>query len=127
MVKRMRIMAAGIEMIAQFLENKNPKTCKAILSSLPIEGVANRWGDEIYFEIPVSAGLEKAQQTVDEGDVAYWPPGRALCIFFGPTPASKGNKPRAASPVNVFAKIVGDPSVFRRVKDGDKVRIDKVD
>lgn len=127
MVRSMRITVAGIEMIAQFLENKNPKTCEAILSSLPIEGVANRWGDEIYFEVPVSVGLEKAQQTVVEGDVAYWPPGRAFCIFFGRTPASKGNEPCAASPVNVFAKIIGDASVFRRVKDGDKVKIDRAD
>ena len=113
------------KIVAELLEGKNMKTSEAVWKTLPMEGTANRWGDEIYFGIPVTVGSEEAQQTVDVGDIAYWPPGKAFCIFFGSTPASKGREPRAASPVNVFAKIVGDATAFRKVKDGDKVRIEK--
>jgi len=126
LVKRIQIVTSATgKVVAELLERKNTKTSEALWSALPIEGSANRWGDEIYFGIPVTVGLEEAQQTVDVGDIGYWPPGKAFCIFFGPTPASKGKEPRAASPVNVFAKIVGDPLVFRKVKDGDKVRIER--
>ena len=126
MVKRIQIVTSATgKVVAELLEGKNTKTSEALWSALPIEGSANRWGDEIYFGIPVTVGLEEAQQTVDVGDIGYWPPGKAFCIFFGPTPASKGKEPRAASPVNVFARIVGDPLVFRKVKDGDKVRIER--
>lgn len=126
MARRIQIVTSATgKVIAELLEGKNVKTGEALWNALPIEGSANRWGDEIYFEIPVVAGLEEAQQAVNVGDVAYWPPGKAFCIFFGPTPASRGKEPRAASPVNVFAKTVGDASVFRKVKDGDKVKIEK--
>ena len=126
MVKRIQIMTSATgKVVAELLEGKNMKTSEALWKALPIEGRANRWGDEIYFGIPVTVGSEDAQQTVDIGDIAYWPPGKALCIFFGPTPASRGREPRAASPVNVFAKMVGDATVFRKVKDGDIVRIEK--
>ena len=126
MVKRIQIVTSATgKVVAELLEGKNTKTSEALWSALPIEGSANRWGDEIYFGIPVTVGLEEAQQTVDVGDIGYWPPGKAFCIFFGQTPASKGKEPRAASPVNVFARIVGDPLVFRKVKDDDKVRIER--
>jgi len=126
LVKRIQIVTSATgKVVAELLEGKNTKTSEALWSALPIEGSANRWGDEIYFGISVTVGLEEAQQTVDVGDIGYWPPGKAFCVFFGPTPASKGKEPRAASPVNVFARIVGDPLVFRKVKDGDKVRIER--
>lgn len=125
LTKRIQIIASAVGKIAAELLEENPKTGEAIWSALPIEGKANRWGDEIYFSIPVNVGLEKGQEVVSIGDLAYWPPGKAFCIFFGPTPASRGNEPRAYSPVNVFAKIAGDVSVFRKVKDGDKIRIEK--
>jgi len=126
LVKRIQIVTSATgKVVAELLEGKNTKTSEALWSALPIEGSANLWGDEIYFGIPVTVGSEEAQQTVDVGDIGYWPPGKAFCIFFGPTPASKGKEPRAASPVNVFARIVGDPLVFREVKDGDKVRIER--
>jgi len=126
LIKRIQIVTSATgKVVAELLEGKNTKTSEALWSALPIEGSANRWGDEIYFGIPVTVGLEEAQQVVDVGDIGYWPPGKAFCIFFGPTPASKGKEPRAASPVNVFARIVGDPLVFRKVKDGDKVRIER--
>jgi len=126
LVKRIQIVTSATgKVVAELLEGENTKTSEALWSALPIEGSANRWGDEIYFGISVTVGLEEAQQTVDVGDIGYWPPGKAFCIFFGQTPASKEKEPRAASPVNVFAKIVGDPLVFRKVRDGDKVRIER--
>ena len=101
-------------------------TGKKILEALPLEGVARRWGDEIYFEIPVAADAEKdARADVAEGELAYWPMGSAFCIFFGPTPVSTGSAPRAYSPVNVFGRASGEPGVFRSVSDGDLIRVVK--
>jgi hypothetical protein len=105
--------------------DKNPKTAKAITSSLPIKARASRWGDEIYFRIPVSLNEENSQEEVEIGDLGYWPPGNGFCIFFGRTPASTGNKPKAASPVNVFGKIIGEATVFSKVRDGEEVWIKK--
>ncbi len=111
------------EVPAEILESFNPETAKAIIEALPIKGRGNRWGDEIYFSIGVSIAEENSRQVVEEGDLAYWPPGEAICIFFGSTPASTGDKPKAASPVNVFGKILGDFSVFRNFKSGEEVII----
>ena len=93
--------------------------------ALPIEASANTWGDEIYFGIPVSAGDEAGQEVVDLGDLAYWPPGSAFCIFFGPTPMSRSNEIRPASAVAVVGKISGDPTVFKQVASGAPVLIDR--
>ena len=83
------------------------------------------WGDEIYFDIGLTAPAEKAREVVDVGDLAYWPPGQAFCIFFGRTPASQGDECRAASPVNVVGKIVGDARVFTKVRSGSRVTIER--
>jgi hypothetical protein len=72
----------------------------------------SRWGEELYGEIPVSIDKENSQVDCEVGDVGYWPDGKGFCIFFGPTPASKGDKPKAASPVNIFARIEGDAKIF---------------
>jgi len=97
-------------------------TADAIWSALPIEGKANTWGDEIYFSIPVKAALEQdAQEVVQLGDLGYWPPGTAFCIFFGPTPSSHGDEIRPASAVNIVGRVEGDPGVFKQVADGAKV------
>jgi len=100
-------------------------TAQKIWEALPIEGSVNTWGDEIYFSIPVNIGLENAEEVVSEGDLGYWPPGSAFCIFFGPTPASQGEDIRPASPVNVFGKIIGDSKVFKKVSSGAKIIIEK--
>ena len=127
MVKKIAIVTTATGSItAEILDGKNPRTAEAVWKALPIEGSANRWGDEIYFSVPVSVELEQGQQTVDVGAVGYWPPGKAICIFFGPTPVSRGSEPRAYSPVNVFAKVLGDSSVFKRVKNGEKVTIERI-
>lgn len=100
-------------------------TALAIWEALPIEGRANTWGDEIYFSIPLSLEPENPKEVVEEGDLGYWPPGNAFCIFFGPTPVSRGDEIRPSSPVNVFGKIIGNPRIFKKVKGGEPVRIEK--
>ncbi|MEM3019158.1 MAG: cyclophilin-like fold protein [Candidatus Bathyarchaeia archaeon] len=121
---RIKILSKSIgEVEAEVIFGGTPRTAEERLKALPSEGIANRWGDEIYFSIPVRLSEENAQEIVEEGDLAYWPPGHALCIFFGPTPVSDTDKPKAASPVNVFGKIKGDPKIFKKVRGGERIRI----
>lgn len=102
-------------------------TGKAIFDALPIRAEAQRWGGEIYFSIPVSCELEAGSRDVLEaGELAYWPPGKAFCIFFGPTPASQGNDIRAASAVNIVGGLEGDFSALWDVPDGAQVSIERV-
>jgi hypothetical protein len=99
-------------------------TARAIAAALPIEGRASRWGGEIYFSIPVQVELEPdARDVVEPGELAFWPLGRAFCVFFGPTPASTGQAPRAASPVNVVGRIEEDLTSLWDVPDGGIVSI----
>jgi hypothetical protein len=100
------------------------QTANAIWEALPIDARANRWGDEIYFEIPVDLEPEDGREVVEAGDLGYWPPGTAFCIFWGRTPASQADEIRAASPVNVFGRIEGDPTGFGAVRSGQPVRIE---
>ena len=97
---------------AKLLTDKNPVTCKSIWENLPFELNLSRWGEELYGEIPVSIEIENSQVDCEVGDIGYWPDGKSFCIFFGPTPVSKDRKPKAASPVNIFAKIEGDAKLF---------------
>ncbi len=117
-------MTAG-EVTATAVLNET-KTAEAIWEALPLQARANTWGDEIYFAIPVQLDEENAQGVVNLGDVGYWPPGHAFCIFFGRTPVSRGNEIRPASPVNVFGSVEGDARVFTRVANGAKIVIEKV-
>ena len=99
-------------------------TARAILGALPISALASTWGDEIYFGIPVDVGLEDRQETVEMGELGYWPPGRAFCIFFGRTPASRGDEIRPASAVTIIGKASGDVTVFRQVGSGSPMSIE---
>ena len=120
---KIKIISEGISAVAEL---KNTQTAKAIYNDLPIESSANRWGCEIYFPIPVSLSAEPdAKEVVGQGDVAYWPEGSCFCIFWGKTPASKGNEIRAASKVNVFGKIIGNAKIFEKVKNGDLIVLEK--
>ncbi len=96
------------EVKAKLLLDKNPKTCQAIWESLPFDVNLSRWGEELYGDCPVSIHEENSQTECEVGDVGYWISGQGFCIFWGPTPVSSGDKPVAASPVNIFAKIEGD-------------------
>jgi hypothetical protein len=101
---------------------KNPTTREAIADALPLEGDATRWGDELYFRTPVDVPAEDARAEVPVGAIAYWPQGNAVCLFWGPTPASEGDEPRAASPVNVVAEL-SDVSVLETLDGGAVVRL----
>ncbi len=100
-------------------------TADLVWDALPITASGSAWGDEIYFRTPVSAEEQDAVPTVDMGAVAYWPPGQAICLFFGPTPMSVGDEIRPASPVNVFGQIEGDPTVLKSVSSGSEVRVER--
>jgi hypothetical protein len=100
----------------------NPDTRVAVAEALPLSGDASRWGDELYFGVPVEVPPENATETVPVGGVAYWPQGNALCLFWGPTPASEGDEPRAASPVNVVARI-DDVSSLESVEGDARVEV----
>jgi len=109
MERRIIIEAGKVASEAILAESE---TAKAIWDSLPIESTCSTWGDEVYFSIPVSLPLdETAKEIVDMGDLGYWPTGKALCIFFGPTPISEGDEICPASAVNIVGKIVGDPKM----------------
>ena len=96
-------------------------------NTLPITGRANTWGDEIYFSVNLQMPLDdNASDIVESGDIAFWPPGSAFCIFFGRTPASLGDEVRAASAVNVLGKIDGDEREFRSVASGTEVRLEQL-
>ncbi len=107
-------------------ELNDSMTGKAIYGALPIRAKAQRWGGEIYFNIPVSCELEEdSREVLEEGELGYWPPGQAFCIFFGPTPASGGDEIRAASAVNIVGRMKGDLSGLWDVPDGAEVCIEK--
>jgi len=104
--------------------NDSP-TSKAIMEALPIEGQANVWGEEIYFDIPVSMLQEvDARQKMQVGELAYWPTGKAFCIFFGPTPMSTDDDPMAASPVNILGRVLGDTTQLKTVRYGETVNLE---
>ena len=95
-----------------------PRTVDAITKSLPIEGRAALWKEEVYFEVPVKAGDEKAKPTVEKGTIAYWPMGSALCIFFGES--------QPYSPVNIMGTITRNLEIFAETKSGTRIKVDKI-
>ena len=126
MTRMMKIITASAGALLAEQTGENPTTANAVWERFPIEGKANTWGDEIYFTIPVTCRLENPKEHVQVGDVAYWPPGEAICFFFGPTPVSGKGEIRPASPVNVFAKIIDNIELLKLVRQGEKVRIERV-
>ena len=123
MERKIKIIAGEVIAEARLLATS---TADAIWEALPLESTCNLWGDEIYFDIFLSHGLEKdARELVDKGDLGYWPRGPAFCIFFGPTPMSTGDEIRPSSAVNVFGKVIGNSSVFKRVSSGTPIRVER--
>ena len=120
MERAIRITAGSVSAEAWLNDSQ---TGRAIWDALPIEAKGETWGAEIYFDIGLTAEPEAAREVVDLGDLGYWPPGRAFCIFFGPTPMSQGQEIRPASPVNVVGKVVGDATIFKQVRAGTRVSL----
>jgi hypothetical protein len=124
MVKRIKITAGAVSQTATLNETA---TAEAIWEALPLRAPGNTWGDEIYFAIPVHCDLENGQSIVNLGDLGYWPPGSAFCIFFGPTPLSTRDEIRPASPVSVVGHLEGDPREFKQVRSGTEVILERVE
>ena len=121
MTRRIKIKAGSVILEAELY---NTKTAEAIWQALPFNGKVNTWGDEIYFSIPVKIDLESGQEIVNIGDLGYWPPGNAFCIFFGQTPVSNKDGIRAASPVDIFGRVLDDATVFKEIRDGEQIFIE---
>ena len=124
-MRKISITTGGKSAIAVLEDNA---TADAIWAALPLTAWGNRWGAEIYFEIP--ARISKASDARDvmaAGELGYWPPGSAFCIFWGPTPASREGECRAASPVNPFGQLEGDPAIFDAVSSGEEIRLERVE
>ena len=124
MVKRIKITAGEVEATAVL---NDTETAQAVWDALPITARANTWGDEIYFSISVRLETEKGQERVELGDLGYWSPGTAFCIFFGSTPMSRGDEIRPASPVTVFGRLGGEPTLFRAVPSGARVTVERAE
>ena len=125
---RIRIVigdAGDTKLEAELFEDLCPETVSAILGALPITGIVSRWGDEIYFATSVIAPEENQKELVEIGDLGYWLPQKAFCIFFGPTLASKSDEIRPASAVNVFGRIIGDATILKQVSEGDRIVINQ--
>lgn len=99
----------------ELIRHLAPRTVDTILKKLPVEGRAALWKEEVYFEIPVAAGAEKAKPTVKKGDLAYWPMGKALCIFYGDS--------QPYSVVNIVGQITKNLELFSKVKSGTVVKV----
>jgi uncharacterized protein len=122
MARQIRIRAGSIVMEAEL--NESP-TAMAIYEALPLSVSGNTWGDEIYFSIPVKQKLDStAAETVQVGDLGYWPSGQAFCIFFGPTPVSRDDEIRPASAVNIVGRVIGDARVFKAVRDNTLIELE---
>ncbi len=123
MGKKIRILVNDLKVEAELNESK---TAQLIWEALPVEAKSALWGEEIYFAIPVTTELEMgSREVVSAGELGYWPTGHAFCIFFGKTPASRGEEIRAASSVNIIGKVLSDPKIFLRVKEGAKVTLER--
>ena len=119
----LRVVVGGTELAANWTET-NPETRAAIAEALPVAGDATRWGDELYFRTGVDVPPEDTRTEVPVGALAYWPQGDALCLFWGATPASRDDEPRAASPVTVVAELV-DTDPLDEVDGPATVRVER--
>ena len=120
-----RIITISTGNIKLEAELNDTSTADAVWNTLPYEVQGSMWGDELYFRIPEALGLqlENEQDVVEVGDLGYWPVGNAFCVFYGPTPASIDEKPRPATPVTVFGKVLGDADELGEVKTGAMISV----
>jgi uncharacterized protein len=118
---RIRFDFGSLRLDAELLDTP---TASAIAAALPLAASALRWGEEVYFEIPVNAAREKnARAIVTPGEIAYWPDGHAIAIGFGRTPISQGDETRLASPCNIWARALGDVKSLDKVRAGTKIKV----
>ena len=123
--RAIRIEADGVRVYAILAATP---TADAVWEALPLLGTAQRWGEEVHFEVSLKLPLEmKARAEAAVGEIGYWPQGPAIALFFGPTPASTGPVPVAASPVNVFGRVTGDATRLSRVRPGGKVKLTRLE
>ena len=120
---KIKISIGNVSLTANLNDNE---TARRIYNALPFNLPYNVWGDEIYFSIPVHLDLEEGREIMEVGELAYWPTGNAFCIFYGRTPASMDERPRAASAVSPFGKIEGDATALRKIKSG-KIQVEKLE
>ncbi|MFH1421540.1 MAG: cyclophilin-like fold protein [Planctomycetota bacterium] len=99
------------------------ETAELVHKALPFNSTAQLWGDEVYFEIPVSAKLSNPQELVEKGDIGYWDQGKCFCVFFGQTPISQKGEIRPASPVDVIGKLLGSPEEFSKAREGEPITV----
>ncbi len=121
MKHKVEILIPKLKNIEIELDDSNsPNTIKKLFDSLPFTVGLNLWGDEIYTdESPIIENEENAKPVVELNDVAYWPTGKAICLFFGPTPIGKKGEIKPYSPVNVIGKILNpDKSVLKKITNG---------
>lgn len=122
MFTQVKITIGNVSLRAELFDTA---CAKAIVARLPIKTRPEGWGDEYYFEIPVTASLDKTATTkVKVGDIGYWPPGRALAVFFGQTPMSTGSDPVPASAVNLVGKIIDDATLLKKAKGAKEIIIE---
>ncbi len=128
MKKKILASIIGLENITIEIDDTNsPKTCASFLKSLPFSVNAHIWGEEIYTdESPITQPEENAKDLVSLNDITYWPAGKAICLFFGPTPIGKKGEIKPYSPVNIIGKIINvDKSVIKNFKEGTKITFQK--
>jgi hypothetical protein len=123
----MRTIRITVGQVVVEADLNDTRTAEALWAALPLTASASVWGDEVYFSIPLTLGTERGQETVGLGDLGYWEPGSAFCIFYGRTPASRGDEIRPASAVTVFGQLRGDATVLRGSRAGAAVRVERVD
>ncbi len=123
----MREVSITVGAVALTVELYETPTADAVYDALPFEAQAQTWGEEAYFQTPVEALQETDAKTViDPGEIAFWLAGNCIAIGYGPTPVSRGKEIRLASPGNVWARTSDDVKKLAAVKDGDKVRVERV-